>query len=149
MEQRLSLISLGVEDLGRARAFYEGVLGWRAASEAEDIVFYNVGSLVLSLYPHAASMADMGVSGTAPTGAYHGFALALNLGSREAVDALFAELEGKDVTIVKRPHEVFWGGYSGYFADVDGHAWEVAHNPFWPLDAQGRPMAPGGEQLSA
>jgi catechol 2,3-dioxygenase-like lactoylglutathione lyase family enzyme len=121
------------------------VLGW-TASEAEDIVFYNVGSVILSLYPHEASMADMGVTGSAPVGDYHGFALALNLGSRTEVDDLFAELAGKGVRIVKRPHEVFWGGYSGYFADVDGHAWEVAHNPFWALDEKGRPVAPGGEQ---
>ena len=146
MEQRLSIVSLGVEDFARARAFYEGVLGWRPASEAEDIVFYNVGSVILSLYPHEASMADMQVTGSPPTGPYHGFALALNLGSRAEVDALFAELEGKGVRVVKRPHEVFWGGYSGYFADVDGHAWEVAHNPFWALDSKGRPVAPGGEE---
>ncbi len=150
MEQRLSLITLGVEDLERARAFYEGVLGWTRVGDAEGVAFYNVGGLALALFPHGDLADDMALAGAAPSGDYHGFSLALNLGSRAEVDALFAELEGKGVRVVKRPHEVFWGGYSGYFADVDGHAWEVAHNPFWALDGKGRPVAPGGEQqLSA
>lgn len=146
MDQRLSLITLGVADLGRARAFYEGVLGWSRVNEDEGVAFYNVGGPVLALFEHAELGKDMGVDGSAPSGPYGGFSLALNLRGRVEVDALFAELEGKGVTIVKRPHEVFWGGYSGYFADVDGHAWEVAHNPFWQLDEQGRPVAPGGRE---
>ncbi len=144
IEQRLSLITLGVEDLGRARAFYEGALGWRRTGEDESIAFYNVGGMIVALFPHGELAEDIGVRGTAPQGGYHGFTLALNLGSREQVDGVFADLEEKGVTILKRPHAAVWGGYSGYFADADGHAWEVAHNPFWNLDADGRPVAPGG-----
>ena len=141
MDQRLSLLTLGVADLERAKAFYERTLGWAPAGQAEGVAFYNVGSCVLSLYPHADLARDMEMA-PAPPPPYRGVTLALNLASRDEVDALFAELTSKGVTIVKAPEAIFWGGYVGFFADPDGHVWEVAHNPQWPLDADGRPVPP-------
>lgn len=143
MEQRLSVITLGVGDLERARAFYEGTLGWTPTGEAESLAFYNVGGFILALYPHEELASDMGPRGPAPAGPYRGFTLALNLGSRAEVDLLFAELKARGVQVIKPPEDAFWGGYSGYFTDVEGNAWEVAHNPFWTLDQRGRPIAPG------
>lgn len=153
MDQRLSIITLGVHDLAAARAFYQGVLGWQPTDETPGISFYNVGSMLLALYPSHELAEDIGIepqrsdpqesdSGS-PRNPYQGFTLALTLASREEVDALFAELKSKDVTILKEPQAVFWGGYSGYFADPDGNAWEVAHNPFWEVGEDGRPIAPG------
>jgi uncharacterized protein len=151
MDQRLSIVTLGVHDLAAARAFYQGVLGWQPTDETPGISFYNVGSMMLGLYPSHELADDIGIAGDeSQTGlaspsdpTYRGFTLALTLASREQVDTLFAELKSKDVPILKEPQAVFWGGYSGYFADPDGNAWEVAHNPFWDIGDDGRPVAPG------
>ena len=139
MEQRLSMITLGVADLGRAKAFYEDVVGWKAAPGPPEIAFFDLGGLVFSLYPHAdlakdrnTPLDDSGGSG------YEGFALAHNARSKDEVDSIFAELKNKGATIVKQPEEVFWGGYSGYFSDPDGHCWEVAYNPYWTIGEDGR-----------
>jgi catechol 2,3-dioxygenase-like lactoylglutathione lyase family enzyme len=133
----MSLVTLGVADLSRAVAFYEGVLGWKAAPGPDGVAFFQLPGLILSLFPHAELAKDMGIA-AGRTGAYEGFALAYNARSREEVDAIFTELERKGATITKRPETAFWGGYSGYFADPDGHQWEVAHNPYWSIDAEGR-----------
>jgi catechol 2,3-dioxygenase-like lactoylglutathione lyase family enzyme len=133
----MSLVTLGVADLSRAVAFYEGVLGWKAAPGPDGVAFFQLPGLILSLFPHAELAKDMGIA-AGRTGAYEGFALAYNARSREEVDAIFTELERKAATITKRPETAFWGGYSGYFADPDGHLWEVAHNPYWSIDAEGR-----------
>lgn len=140
MEPRISLVTLGVADLARARAFYEA-LGWRAsgASQAE-IVFFQGSGMALALYGRAALAADALVEDT-PTG-FSAVTLAHNARSEGEVDAIFAEALAAGARAVKRPHEVFWGGYSGYFADPDGHLWEVAYNPMFPLDDEGNLSLP-------
>ncbi len=142
MEQRISLITLGVADLARAVAFYENVLEWKRAPSPPEIAFFDLNGVVLSLFPHGDLARDHG--GTAsPVGAYQGFALAHNVASREEVDALFARLRARGATIAKEPTVQPWGGYSGYFSDPDGHPWEVAHNPYWTIRPDGR-IAMGG-----
>lgn len=137
MEPRVSLITLGVADLARALAFYEGVLGWKAAARLPGIAFFDLGGLAFALYPHADLAHDM-LAEPAPGGGYEGFTLAHNLRSVQEVDALFAALKRQGATIVKPPQQAEWGGYSGYFADPDGHKWEVAYNPYWTVLADGR-----------
>jgi len=132
--QRVTLITLGVADLGRARAFY-AALGWVPAHVQEGVVFYQMAGAVLCLFGLADLAADQGRPGAAlGTGA---MTLAQNFASRTAVDAAYALAVAAGATALKPPHEVFWGGYSGYFADPDGHVWELAMNPFWPLGADG------------
>lgn len=144
MEPRLTMITLGVANLARATAFYENVLGWKRAEGPPTIAFFDLGGLVFSLYPHEDLAKDMNVeAGLSP---YRGFALAYNARSKDEVNAIFAELKSGGATIVKEPEDVFWGGYSGYFADPDGHRWEVAYNPFWTVRADGRVvMAPAAQ----
>ncbi len=135
MEPRLSVVTLGVANLARARAFYEG-LGWhRSSASQEGIAFYQANGLALALFPRAELAADAGLP-DAPTG-FSAVALAWNGRSREEVDAVHALALSLGARDVKAPQAVFWGGYSGYFADPDGHLWEVAHNPFFPLDERG------------
>lgn len=136
MDARISLITLGVADLKRSKAFYEDVLGWQPAESPPDIVFYNLGGIIFSLYSDEELAKDYG--GTAKQSSYQGFALAHNLRSIEEVDALFADLRIKGANIVKEPEKVFWGGYSGYIADPDGHKWEIAFNPYWTIQKDGR-----------
>jgi catechol 2,3-dioxygenase-like lactoylglutathione lyase family enzyme len=139
MEQRLSMITLGVADLKPAVAFYENVIGWKAAPGPSEIAFFDLGGLVFSLYPHDAMAKDMNAAGDDRGGsAYRGFALAHNARSKQEVDSIFSRLKDRGATILKEPEEVFWGGYSGYFADLDGHAWEVAYNPHWAIGKDGR-----------
>jgi len=141
MEQRISLITLGVADLDRAVAFYEEVLGWKRAPSPPEIAFFDMNGTVFSLFPHDSLARDHGgTTGAAagPGAPYQGFALAHNARSREEVDAIFAQLKARGAAISKEPEEVFWGGYSGYFTDPDGHQWEVAFNPFWSIGADGR-----------
>lgn len=146
MEQRLSMIALGVRDLQKSIAFYEDVIGWRAAPGPPGIAFFDLNGLVFSLYPIDELAKDMGDD--PPHGdelVSQGFALAHNARGRDDVDAIFARLRSNGVNIVKDPEEAFWGGYSGYFSDPDGHRWEIAYNPFWPIDDDGRiDMAAGG-----
>ena len=137
MEPRVSLITLGVADVGRARTFYES-LGWRAssASQAEVAFFQATNGLALALFARQALAEDARVENTAP--GFSGIALAYNGRSRTEVDEVYREAVGAGGTGLKDPHDTEWGGYSGYFADPDGHLWEVAFNPFFPLDEQGR-----------
>jgi uncharacterized protein len=134
MEQRVSLITLGVADLGRARRFYEA-LGWRASGEPEGVVFFQAGGMVMALWGREALAEDAGVSPGG--GGFGGVALAHNTRSREEVDAVLAEAQAAGARVLRPAQETFWGGYSGYFADPDGHVWEAAFNPGWPLDADG------------
>ena len=136
MEARISLVTLGVADLPRAVRFYEEVVGWKAASKNEDIAFFDLNGVVFSLFPHEEFMKDM-EAGEADIPAYRGCALAHNVRSKEEVDRVFAELRDRGAEIVKEPENVFWGGYSGYFADPDGNRWEVAHNPYWTIRGDG------------
>lgn len=131
----LSIVTLGVGDLERATAFYER-LGWtRAAASRETITFIQLHNIVLALYPRAALAEDAGVADTAP--GFSGITLAHNVESRAEVDRVMDEALAAGATLVKTPQEVFWGGYSGYFADTDGHLWEVAFDPFAAMDARG------------
>lgn len=134
MQARLSFITLGVSDLEKSKRFYNEMLGWKPFQETGGIVMYRLNGMVLSLFPQHELMKDAKVQAEA-TGSR--FTLAQCLRSAEEVDALFAGLKKKNVTITKMPEKVFWGGYSGYFADPDGHLWEIAHNPFLEMDVQG------------
>ena len=136
MQPRISLITLAVTDLERAKSFYEETLGWPSAPSPPGIVFFDLNGLILSLYPHADLVQDYG--GEECPANSSGFTLAHNVGSATEVDALFARLRSHGATILKPPQKAFWGGYSGYFQDPDGHRWEIAHNPFWTIMSDGR-----------
>ncbi len=143
MEPRLSVVTLGVANLARARAFYEG-LGWRRSSASQEgIAFYQANGLALALFPRADLAADAGVPDS-PTG-YPALALGWNGRGRDEVDAVFRLALSLGARAVKPPQPAAWGGYSGYFADPDGHLWEVAHNPFFPLDEHGNLTLPDGD----
>jgi hypothetical protein len=134
MEQRVSLVTLGVRDLGRARAFYEAV-GWRTGAAAgDDVVFFQAGGMVVALWGRDQLAEDTAVE---DSGGWGGITLAYNTRSPEEVDAVIAEVEAAGGTILRPGAETFWGGYSGVFADPEGHAWEVAHNPHWTLAEDG------------
>ena len=135
MEQRLSVVTLGVADLGRSRRFYEDGLGWRRANASDEVVFYQAGGMVLALYPRGALADDAHLP--AEGGGFGGITLAYNARDRREVDAVLAEAAAAGATLLKPAQDVFWGGYSGYFADPDGHPWEVAWNPHWTLDGDG------------
>ena len=137
MEQRLSIVTLGVEDLRRARAFYEA-LGWRIATQenADSIVCFTLNGIGFALYPHEKLLEDIGLPGLSG-GATGAVILAYNVRAREDVASVLAEAERAGGIIVKPAQDVFWGGHSGYFKDPDGHLWEVAWNPFSPLDVDG------------
>jgi catechol 2,3-dioxygenase-like lactoylglutathione lyase family enzyme len=131
MEQRLSVITLGVTDLARSRAFYEA-LGWSAAFANEGVAFYQCGGLVLSLYPDLAKDAHVANPGSGLISVGH------NVRTRDEVDAVMAQAQAAGAAITTPAHDAFWGGRTGYFADPDGHLWEVAWNPHWPMDEEGR-----------
>jgi len=134
MKQRLSLVTLGVADLERARAFYEA-LGWKTGAEpGDDVVFFQAGEMVVALWDRARLAED---SAVADSPGWGGVTLALNLGSPAEVDAVIEEARVAGATIGREPAETFWGGYSGVFVDPDGHPWEVAHNPHWTITADG------------
>lgn len=138
----VSLITLAVDDLERSTAFYEA-LGWRrsTASVAGTVAFLRGGASVLSLFGRADLAAESGIDARTLRGP-GGVVLATNLGSVAAVDELFARVEDAGGRITARPQATEWGGYSGYLADPDGHPWEVAHNPHFPLDDDGRIALP-------
>ena len=138
MEQRLTAVTLAVADLERACAFY-AALGWRAHQVVEgEVAFFDAKGLVLCLY--TGLTADAGVEGEA--GGNGRMALAHNVRDKAEVDARLAEAQAAGGRVTRPAHDADWGGRSGYFADPDGHLWEVAWNPFWPMDADGR-VTPG------
>ena len=140
MEPRITLVTLGVADIARARGFYE-TLGFLASSASQDsVTFFPAGGVVLGLFGRSALAADANVADGKP--GFSGIALAHNARSEAEVDAVLAEAVAAGARLLKPAHKVFWGGYSGYFADPDGHLWEVAYNPGWPLDAEGRVQLP-------
>lgn len=137
MSLHVSLITLGVEDIARAAAFYEAIGATLAQAEG-NVRFYQLSGVVLSLYPRNLLAED---AQQAPEGTgFRGITLAHNLASEAAVDAFLAQAVAAGATLIKPAQKVFWGGYSGYFADPDAHLWEVAHNPFWQLDQGGIPL---------
>lgn len=140
MEQRVSVVTLGVADLERARRFYERGLGWTPSFANEEVVFFQAGPLVLSLFPLPALAADAGLTSGSP--GIGGVALAHNVRDPREVGSVLAEAAAAGGTILKPARKASWGGYSGYFADPDGHPWEVAFNPGWALDEDGRVRLP-------
>ncbi len=132
--QRVTLITLGVADLARAKAFY-GAMGWVPTADEGEVVFYQINGMVLGLFGLGPLAKDQGrPDAQLGTGA---MTLAQNFATDAEVDAAYAAAVQAGATALKAPEKVFWGGYSGYYADPDGHVWEVANNPFWPLNADG------------
>lgn len=128
MQPRISMITLGVDDLERAVAFYRDGLGLPQMESPPSVAFFTLDGTWLGLFGRESLAEDVGVS--AEGSGFRGVALAYNVTSEAEADALFDEAVAAGASPVKRPEKVFWGGYSGYFADPDGHLWEVAHNPF-------------------
>jgi uncharacterized protein len=134
VEQRLSLITLGVNDLARARAFYEA-LGWTTgAAPDDDVVFFQAGGMIVALWDRARLAEDSCVT---DGGGWGGVTPAYNTRSRDEVDAVIEEARRAGATIGREPAETFWGGYSAVFIDPEGHPWEVAHNPRWTIAEDG------------
>lgn len=135
MEQRLSLVTLGVSSLKRSRAFYEDGLGWEKSTNDEEIAFYQINGSLLALFPKEKLAADAELPNEG-TG-FGGVTLAYCTRTRDEVDAVLAEAERAGARMLRPAQDTFWGGYSGYFADPDGYPWEVAWNPAWELTKRG------------
>lgn len=134
MRQRVTLITLGVADLARARRFYEA-LGWTTGAEpGDDVVFFQAGDMVVALWDRARLAEDSGIE---DGGGWGGVALALNFASPEEVDEAIEEARAAGAEIARESAETFWGGYGGLFIDPDGHPWEIAHNPRWTVTEEG------------
>jgi catechol 2,3-dioxygenase-like lactoylglutathione lyase family enzyme len=134
VEQRLSILTLGVDDLAAMRDFYVEKFGWTPVAENKDIVFFGLNGTLLSFFEKEALAQDAQVERAAGSS---GFSLAHNVRTEDEVDELFALLESKGVEIVKRPEKTFFGAYGGYVADVEGNLWDIACNPYVELDEQG------------
>ncbi len=146
MQQRLSLVTLGVSDLAKSRAFYENGLGWKPSQTAstDDVVFFQMGGMVLALYPKHLLAEDANLDAPDKNGSagFGGITLAYNADSKAAVNDVLALAEKAGAKILKPAQDVFWGGYSGYFADPDDYLWEVAWNPHFELRADGSLVLP-------
>jgi uncharacterized protein len=139
VEQRLSLVTLGIADLERSRAFYEA-LGWTTGAEpGADVVFFQAGGMIVALWSREELAEDSGVR---DSGGWGGVTLAYNTRSPEEVDAVIEEARAAGATVPRAGGETFWGGYSGVFIDPDGHPWEVAHNPRWTVHDDGSVTLP-------
>jgi uncharacterized protein len=139
MDQRISLITLGVDDLERSRAFYEG-LGW-SGQEVQETVFFQTGGIAVVLWGREKLAADCGLEQRS-AGGFDGIALAHNVRSNDDVDELVATAERLGATVTRRPETTFYGGYAGIFVDPDGHAWEISHNPGFTLADDGSLVLP-------
>ena len=136
MEARLNIITLGVKNFEKAVDFYEKGLGWpKSSASQDDIAFFKLGGIVLGLYPKEALAEDITIPSEGS--GFSGFTIAYNTRSEKEVDDAISLVEELGATIVKRPQKVFWGGYSGYFRDLDGYVFEVAFNPFLEMDENG------------
>jgi uncharacterized protein len=134
VDQRVSLVTLGVRDLATARRFYEA-MGWRTrAAPDDDVVFFQAVGMIVALWGRAELAKDSTVE---DAGGWGGVTLAYNVSSPEEVDAVIDEARAAGATIGREPAKTFWGGYSGVFLDPDGHPWEVAHNPHWTVGPDG------------
>ena len=136
MEQRVSLVTLGVRDLERSERFYTD-LGWQRGNDGDDVVFFQCGGLVVALWDRDALAADSEVE---DSGGWGGVTLALNVRSPDEVDEVLGQAAAAGAVIGRPGAETFWGGYSGIFIDPDGHPWEIAHNPFWTVTDDGRTL---------
>jgi catechol 2,3-dioxygenase-like lactoylglutathione lyase family enzyme len=136
MEQRLTFVTLGVSNLEVSRNFYQYTFGWDPEpNSGGDVVFFKLNGIVLSLFPREELAKDAGVP--ADGNGFRSFSLAHNVRSEEEVDRLVAELRTKGVPVIKEPQKAFWGGYTAYIADPDGNLWEIAYNPYMPLNDNG------------
>ena len=142
-EHRLSIITLGVRDRAAMTAFYEDIIGFKNVGP-EGMAMFDMGGFILGLWEADKLAKDAGQE-PRPAEGFRNIALAYNARSIEEVDGIFARLKDAGVDITTPPHKAFWGGYSGYFADLEGNAWEVAYNPFWTFDEAGRVVLPTGE----
>ena len=141
MTPRITLVTLGVADIARSRAFYERLGLKTSPAGNESVAFFDVNGVVLGLFGHNDLAADAHLEVT-PAPAFRSVSLAWNVASEAEADSAVAHAVACGATLVKPPQKVFWGGYSGYFADPDGHLWEVAFNPFFPLSKEGRIQLP-------
>ncbi len=137
MQPAVSLITLGVTDFNRSLQFYRDGLGWpTAAKENDPVAFFQLNNIILGLWSREELAKDARIPDTKP--GFGGMSIAHNVGSEKEVDDVLATAKHAGAKILKSAEKVFWGGYSGYFADPDEHLWEVAHNPYWKLDAHGK-----------
>ena len=150
MDQRVSLVTLGVSDLERARAFYQA-LGWAPGPSPEHITFFQAGGMVVALWERAALAVDSGIdidSDTEDTpgsgDSWGGKVVGVNLPSAADVDEQMKDAEAAGATVLLPASTRFWGGYSGVFTDLDGHVWEIAHNPFWTVTDEGATLLGDG-----
>jgi hypothetical protein len=134
MDQRVSLITLGVDDLARSRDFFEQGLGWTPTGDYDDVAFYQLPGIAFGLFSRDALAAD---ARCPVDGRFSGITIAVNQRSQADVDRVLAEVQQAGATVIKPAEHTAWGGYSGYFADLDGHVWEVAHNPLWTVNDDG------------
>jgi predicted lactoylglutathione lyase len=134
VKQSLSLVTLGVADYTRSKAFYEA-LGWKVAMDVEETAFFQANGVVIALWSREKLATDMGLPDDGST--FGGIALAHNVGSRDEVHAVIEQARGAGAAVTREPSETFYGGYAGVFRDLDGHAWEVAHNPGFGLAGDG------------
>ena len=142
MKPRITIITLGVNDLNKSRSFYKEALGWEPAKGSDDnIVFYNQGGIAFSLYPLNKLAEDAMIP--AVKSGFSGVTLAINLDSKEAVDQLYQQVIANGGKSLVEPRDTFWGGYDCYFADPDGQAWEIAWAPFWQYDEKGSLLLDG------
>jgi catechol 2,3-dioxygenase-like lactoylglutathione lyase family enzyme len=144
-ESRLSIITLGCKNRAALTAFYEDVVGFKNVGP-EGMTVFNMGGFMLGLWEEDKLARDAGLAHDR-AGTFKGVALAYNARSKDEVDSIFKRLEDGDVRVTRAPHLAFWGGYSGYFTDPEGNAWEVAFNPHWTLDEEGRVHLPSKEGL--
>jgi predicted enzyme related to lactoylglutathione lyase len=135
MKQRLTFLTLGVNDLEKMKTFYSEIFGWKTIKDSDGIVFYRLNGIILALYPAGELAEDIGVSSKGS--GFKKFSLAINFSSQKEVDSTFIILEKKGVQVIKTPEKVFWGGYRGYVSDPEGNYWELAFNPYLEMDDSG------------
>ena len=140
---RISLVTLGVDDVERSTAFYLA-LGWELSSSSVpgDVSFFRLGGAALAVWGRRDLAVDVGIGETGAPPEFRETTVAINVGSEAEVDAAIAASVEAGGSVLVPPHRAEWGGYTGYFTDPDGHVWEVAHNPYWPLDDAGLPILP-------